>query len=156
MTLSNYDTFLFWHFPILTLSHSDTFQFWHFPILTLSNSDTFQFWHFPVSQQKPKLMQKKLLWNKKNWKMGNQWNLSWSFKDCFKYLCLIASLSNLVVFEWMRYSTHKHAELERCTNEHYAFKLNYNAPELLNCRSLFFASYLKGRQPVRIANFFFA
>ena len=57
LTLSNSDTFRFWHFPILTLSNSDTFQFWHFPILTLSNSDTFQFlpkwakigfWHVPI------------------------------------------------------------------------------------------------------------
>ena len=48
LTLSNSDTFQFWHFPILTLFNSDTFQFWHLSILTLSNSDTFQFWHFPI------------------------------------------------------------------------------------------------------------
>ena len=47
-TLSDSDTFQFWHFLILTLSDSDTFQFWHFPILTLSNSDTFRFWNFPI------------------------------------------------------------------------------------------------------------
>ena len=46
LTLSNFDTTVFWHFPILTLSNSDTLQFWHFPILNLSNSDTFRFWLF--------------------------------------------------------------------------------------------------------------
>ena len=32
-----------WHFPILTLSNSDTFQFWHFLILKKN-----AFWHFPI------------------------------------------------------------------------------------------------------------
>ena len=35
-------------FQILTLSDSDTFRFWHFQILTLSYSDTFRFWHFQI------------------------------------------------------------------------------------------------------------
>ena len=48
VTLSDSDTFKFWHFPIPTLSNSDTFQLWHFLILTLSNYDTFKFWHFPI------------------------------------------------------------------------------------------------------------